>query len=378
MKNSKLLNFKRFLLQSKWIKVFNSHKNNFINKIIISFNKKFKKLYIPHPKNGIYIETTSLCNLNCKFCAYGKRDLNMHPQKTMSIQEFKSILNQCIEQNYSYIGLTPSTGDIFMDKNIFDKFNILENSKLNGFHFYTNFIPIKNEKIIDLLNYEKLKFLGISIYGHNKDLFKKFSGSTDNAYNKFINNLETLNNLLSKNINKIQNISINLRSTKYFILEENNSDLSKIVKEIIKQNNVTYTYTHEYNNWGNLVNKKDVEGLDIYFSDNHIKKQGACSLIFGKNIIGVNGNINACACRDANYTLRLGNIFEKKLKEILSSKNKKYKNLIEQQMNNNFPDVCYTCDFYTSIYMPKNRRGFSEIPERDIRSLKEFDDILDG
>ena len=68
--------------------------------------------------------------------------------------------------------------------------------------------------------------------------------------------MEKLEILLSQNKNKIKNISVNLRSTKDFLLEKNNSDLSKIIKKIINYEFVTYTYTHEYNNWGNIIKRE--------------------------------------------------------------------------------------------------------------------------
>ena len=368
---------KRNLLENDYIKFLNSLKNNILNYLIIFFNKSFKKYYIPHPRNSIHIETSSLCNLKCKFCAYDKRDLELHPSLTMKIENFKRIVNDCNNEKYRYIGLTPTTGDIFMDKTIFEKLDILENNnQIQGFFFYTNFIPINFEKIQKLLNYKKLKFLGLSIYGHDEKTFINFTNSTSAAYNKLIQNLEELEKNLFYDKMKIKSLSINLRSEKSFLLEKNDSNLSKIIKKILKYENVFYTYTHEYNNWGDLVKKEDIKELNIHFTEQNIKKRGACSLIFAKNIIGANGNVNACACRDANFTLRLGNVYDNKLSDILSKNNKTYTDLIERQSKGDFPEVCKNCDFYTSIHLPKNRRGFTEVPENDLKRIEDCYNII--
>ena len=58
--------------------------------------------------------------------------------------------------------------------------------------------------------------------------------------------------------------------------------------------------------------------LNIQFKKTPIKKVGACGLVFSKLIIGANGTINACACRDANYSLRIGTLQTKSLSEIIS------------------------------------------------------------
>ena len=373
MKNKKILNFKRTLLKFNLINKANTFKNNIITSLIVKKNKFLKNYFIPNPRNSIHIETSSVCNLKCKFCAYVKRDNKQHPSQTMDNDHFNNVLKECVSLNYKYIGLTPATGDIFMDKKIFQKLDILENTKeIKGFFFYTNFIPINKENIKKLLNYSKLKFLGLSIYGHDENTFINFTNSTSGAYKKLLDNLNEFENLLSKGHCKVNTISINLRSEKNYLVDKNESRVSELIRKILKVDNVIYTYTHEYNNWGNLVKKDDVKNLNINFQDGKTKKNGACSLIFGKNIIGVNGNVNACACRDANFTLRLGNVFNDKLSNILSKKNKTYTDLIENQSNGKFHSVCENCDFYTSIHLPTNRRGFSEVPEEDLKSIEDF------
>ena len=56
---------------------------------------------------------------------------------------FVEVVNQALEIGYKNLGLTPQTGDIFMDKDIFKKFEYLDQNKiLEGYYFYTNFILI--------------------------------------------------------------------------------------------------------------------------------------------------------------------------------------------------------------------------------------------
>ena len=49
--------------------------------------------------------------------------------KNMSNDFFIKVVNQAIEMGYKNIGLTPTTGDIFMDKEIFNKIKYLEERK---------------------------------------------------------------------------------------------------------------------------------------------------------------------------------------------------------------------------------------------------------
>ena len=96
-----------------------------IKNLIAQLNYLFKNQKIPDVLNNLNIETTSRCNLKCKFCAYEKRDLDVVPHETMSYDFFVEVVNQALEIGYKNIGLTPQTGDIFMDKGIDKKFEYL-------------------------------------------------------------------------------------------------------------------------------------------------------------------------------------------------------------------------------------------------------------
>ena len=312
-----------------------------------------KKQQIPDPLNNINIETTSKCNLSCKFCAYDKRDLEKVPLTTMSIENFDEIVNQSLNMGYKNIGLTPTTGDIFMDKDIMKKMDILElKSLLNSYYFYTNFIPIKEENIKKLFHLKKLKSFGISIYGHDEESFKLYSNGSINSYNKLIKNLNFLLYCLT-NLNLDLNglkIEISQRTKRGFDLGKSESELSKILKKLLANKIVDYSQNSEFNNWGGIVKEEDVKDLNIKLNDTNLKKIGSCSLIYSRLMIGANGLVNACACRDANFTLAIGDLNKNKLNEIINIKNQKYKNLIDRQEKNDFPDVCKSCDFYRSIY----------------------------
>ena len=326
----------------------------YLKKKLKSLNRKknyfLKKQYIPDYLSNINIENTSVCNLKCKFCAYEKRDLLNVPHTTMTLDFFKDIANQCIDFGYKNFGLTPVTGDVFMDKNILDKFDYLENlKKLEGFYFYTNFIPINEKKIERLFSYKKLTHLGISIYGHDEASFINFSKGTSNSFKILKKNLEFFYKLL-KERNFGFKIEIGHRTSKDFNIMESDNDLSKILKKISKLENVLYDKNHSFNNWGGMIDQEDVKDLNVKFQKELVPKTGSCSLIYSRLAIGANGLVNACACRDANFSLRIGDVRKNKIREIISLKNEKYKALIDRQERNDFPRVCESCDFYRSIY----------------------------
>jgi hypothetical protein len=87
------------------------------------------------------------------------------------------------------------------------------------------------------------------------------------------------------------------------------------------------------------------------------------------------GVVNGCACRDADATLRIGDLNEKPLREILSAKNPTYMQIIAEQQNREFRPVCKSCDFYASIYHKSSsyRKNGTEL-----QSLSEFIAELDA
>lgn len=351
---------------------------DFYNHVLIHFNKKIGKQYIPDIYKSINIENTSICNLGCKFCGYHKRDNKIHPLKTMTQEDFEKTVKEVIALGYRNIGLSPTTGDVFMDKRFIEKLHFLENQKkLDGYYFYTNFIPLKKDDLLKILKFKKLDFMGISIYGHDLNTFIKFADSTKSAYKKLLENLKELNNILNKK-NLDLKILIGHRTEKNFEIKNflQGSDLVIELNKLKNHVNVGYQYTSEYNNWGGMIEDIDVKSLNINLNKKTFKKNGSCSLIYSRMIIGSNGEVNACACRDANYSLSIGNIFKSSLNKILSSGNSKYLDLIERQEKNDFPDVCSSCDFYTSIYSHDHHVGFQKKSSIDYINLKKFKDII--
>ena len=355
-------------------------KSSFKKKIKLLLRKKnyyFNRQFIPDILDSINIENTNICNLECKFCAYSKRDFEKIPHTSMKIDFFESVVKQCLELGYKNIGLTPLTGEIFMDQDIFKKFYFLDKlTNFEGYFFYSNFIPLTEDKIRNILALKKLKNFAISIYGHDEETFIKFSKGTINSYKKLIKNMNYLLNLL-KSQNHSLNIEITQRSSQDYSLKENQSELSEIIKKILEFSNVRYSKSHNFNNWGGAIKEHDIADLNIKFEKNLVPKTGSCSLIYSRLLIGANGYVNACACRDVDFTLKLGDLKYEKLKDIISLKNNVYKNLIENQEKNFFPKVCVSCDFYKSIYEKKNYpTRILKNKMNKIYSLKEVKDQL--
>jgi MoaA/NifB/PqqE/SkfB family radical SAM enzyme len=332
-------------------------------KFKIEINRYLGRSFIPHIRTHLYIEPSSICNLKCAFCAYDKK---MTPQMNMSNQFFFDVIEQAIEMGYQRFGLTPITGELFMDKNVMDKIEFLENHpKVKLFHFYTNFTILDEDRIKRVSELSKLAYMAISIYGHDRESFVETTKSTPHVYQRLVNNLRTLYSICD---NFKARLEIGWRTRDSFSLSQNyDSNLVDIIKKLKSDKSISLSFTKYYDNWGGLINQGDVDALDITIRQaKDVYKKGPCALIFYKQQIMADGRVNACACRDANATLCIGDLKQTPLKEILSASNKYYMQLIEEQQRGRFNVICQSCDFYKSIYQTSRRY------KNNMMTLEEF------
>ena len=87
------------------------------------------------------------------------------------------------------------------------------------------------------------------------------------------------------------------------------------------------------------------------------------------------GIVNGCGVKDPEASLRIGDLNEKPLREIISTRNPAYMKLIEEQQNGKFRSVCQNCDYYKSVYHVRSiyRKGLVQT-----QSIAEFKARLDA
>jgi hypothetical protein len=318
---------------------------NMRNAMMTHINRKAGREFIPGPRTFLNIETSSICNLDCCFCAYPKKQ---SPRVVMKDDFFQDCVLQALELGYNQFDLTPCTGDVFMDRHLFNKLKFLDQQeRVNNYGFFTNFTIPKASHIEALHEFKKMKGLAISIYGHDVASFKDITRSTEVVYFRLVRNLELLLRMKEKH-----NLGV------FFIfhtgaesLRGRSSELIAILDRFKQAGSTVSIQKGLYNNWGGYITNDDVKHLPIkIIGPNVVHKNGACVRLFTAIQIMATGIVNGCSCRDADATLRLGDLHQMPLKDIVSARNPVYMALIEEQQNGMFRPVCGSCDFYTSIY----------------------------
>lgn len=247
--------------------------------------KKFKK---------IYLEITNQCNLACPFCIQNRRK-----SKYLSLDEFKTILDKIEDYtDYLYFHIM---GEPLLHPNIKD-FILLAHPRFK-INITTNGYLIQR-----INNVNNIRQLNISLHSY------------DSKYNIFVK--EYMNNIFEIiDSDNFKNTYISLRfwvKNKHHqeILNEINQhyglNLDKNIENYSINNHIFINSFHEFI-WPDLDN-------------NYYSEIGTCYAL--KEHIGIlsDGTIVPC-CLDSIGTIKLGNIYQDNLDDILNSS--KVTNMIE-------------------------------------------------
>lgn len=335
---------------------------NWRNKVQIQANVRRGRELVPSHDGMLYIETSSICNLDCCFCAYGKKST---PKVVMPNEKFIDYVEQAVEMGFRRFHLTPCTGDIFMDPRILDKLEFLErHAGVDSYHFFTNFTIPTTETLERMLALKKLKRMTVSVYGHDEPSFVAITAGDQKLYRRLLRNLETLHGLLDR---LPFAVTICIRSTRR-ARRDRSSDLLQLL-ERFRRAGIGIRDSRVFNNWGGYVRQEDLRGLEMDISSTESTfKHGACTLLFTGAQVTATGVVNGCSCRDVDNMLKIGDLAEQPLREILSVTNEAYLQLIREQQAGEFRSVCKSCDYYKSIYRTTRvhrKRG-------NLRSLETF------
>jgi len=134
---------------------------NMLSAVEINVNRRVGREFIPISPHVLNIETSSYCNLKCKFCAYEKKQ---SARVSMKDAVFEDCIRQAVDLGYRSFELTPCTGDVFMDRHIFNKLRFLEQHPgVESYLFFTNFTIPRKTDVAALFQLSKLKHITVCL-----------------------------------------------------------------------------------------------------------------------------------------------------------------------------------------------------------------------
>ena len=258
----------------------------------------------------IYIEITNNCNLNCSFCIKNSR-----PSKFISKQDFESILEK-VKPYTKYLYF-----HVLGEPLLHPYFNELVD--IASKDFYINITT--NGYLINRLNTKNIRQLNISLHSYSplykisiEEYMSNIFNVVDKLDNTYISYRFWANNEYSSNMLNLLNKHYNTN----FII----GSLNRCNK--LKDN--VFINTFKEFEWPSLNREA------LYTS-------GTCYALRDHVAILSDGTVVPC-CLDTKGDIKLGNIFDKNIHDILNSE--KVLNMLDGFKNNKkVEELCKRCNF---------------------------------
>ncbi|NJP11741.1 MAG: radical SAM protein [Leptolyngbyaceae cyanobacterium RU_5_1] len=295
------------------------------------------------PRN-LHIEGTNICNAKCTFCAYPQME---RARETMPMETFRRIIDEYVEMGGRAVSLTPIVGDPFVDKHIFERLDYLNQiPDIKGFYFYTNGILMKPHVSQRLLEYGEKLHVYVSFGGFDRDTYKAIMGV--DYFDLVCQNIEALIEA-KRNTGSLTGFTLALRCP----ASNWHGDFWAKYKTWEQVGLAAMSFVGAFDSWAGKVKAEDLRNVGLE-PTLHPYKRGACELLFMKPIVLANGKVNACACRDVEAELIVGDLNQMPLSELWAGQG--IDDVIERHERGDFPEVCKRCTWYNSIYNLRKRQ----------------------
>ena len=243
----------------------------------------------------IYIEITNICNLNCKFCPE-----TIRKKEIMNIEKFEEVIKKI--KPYTKLVCLHVKGEPLLHNQLEEILKILEkyNSKAN---ITTNGTLIK-QRLEILKKSKSVRQINFSIHSilQNGELNKKY-------LEDIFESVEQLENvIISYRLWNLQSIKENSVNNEIIKVMENYYNIENLKQKLIEN--------EFYKIKKNMFINQDTEFVWPNIKGEKILEKGRCLALKEQVAILVDGTVVPC-CLDNDGVIKLGNIFEEGLGEIL-------------------------------------------------------------
>ncbi len=289
---------------------------------------------------ALHLEATNVCNARCVFCAYPQME---RPKQTMPMARFESVVDQYVALGGSHVSLTPIVGDPFVDPHLFERLDHLaQRPEIQGFYFFTNAIRMTRRHSRRLVGYGERLRVCVSMGGFDRQTWARLMG-----VDRFDQAWRNLQDFVAEAdaADAPASLEIHLRCA--------DSDLRGEAWEQVRawqrQGRVTVAAIDHYDSWAGKIPSAELaaHGLEPAAMPH---KRGACELLYMKPVVLADGRVNACACRDVEAELVVGDLEHDSLEQVLDGPT--LADLRQRHRRGDFPDVCRRCTYYVSVYNP--------------------------
>lgn len=300
----------------------------------------------------VQLDPNGLCNLGCWFCPVAYEENPVIGRNTMPIETIRSIIEQLkdgigdfVDPSFNFI-YTAHYNEVLLYKHFKEMLDLFREYKIRTI-ILTNGSPLTEDKMNIIKEYpDVVDLIHFNTPSADSETWANMTGKPAKMHQKVMNNIRyAIDNFpyqkISMQVNGINETSLThmelLQNAPKINLDDNVGDTAiaiKEMKEIFPEINI-FANTALVDRAGYLDNRGIIK--------NKISNKGkviGCNNMGGRPEtwihINANGDVFIC-CNDYDFETVFGNIYDKKIKEIWESKERK--DMIEHSYNN----FCTTC-----------------------------------
>lgn len=278
------------------------------------------------------IETVSICNAQCAFCAY---PVMRREKEVMPMDVFERVVQEYFSIGGGAVSLTPVMGDPLADPDLIARYKVLEKFKnIDQISFTTNGIAFKRFSDDELEYVLRRSFLvQLSIGGLDRQEYKDLY-----RVDKFEDVMSSTERVLriKEKIKGGANIVLAFRSNNPDFEDDHAAQLDRF-----KQRGALVSHISVYNDYGGMVESRELKFKKTCGASRRL----VCALpLIGPHVLS-NGKVTNCGCVDANGDgLIVGDVHKEGLVE--SWRGKRRENLLDSFPQGKCPKLCQGCNAY--------------------------------
>ncbi|HEY9759844.1 MAG TPA: SPASM domain-containing protein [Oculatellaceae cyanobacterium] len=285
----------------------------------------------------VICETLNVCNQDCVFCPYSQQT---REKGVMSLETFKTVVDQYVAMGGGIMSLTPIVGDVLLDRFLMQRLDILEAVKdVIQPTVTTNLVALHRLGDEDVLKMLRLfRRIHISVYGTTAE--ENLAATRKPHFDDFVRSAKRLMKLWHYS-NKACELRLGFRN----INNHSDGELAEFVMKVFGEE-LSFTAINTYANWGNSISGM-LPG-DAQWAE---QKENTTPCVLLANALQVfwDGRVTACSCcdYDASEQLTLGNVNESHLADI-------YNGELSQRLwvnhgTEKLPEICRNCTFHLPL-----------------------------
>jgi hypothetical protein len=283
-------------------------------------------------------EGTNVCNAKCVFCGYGTMS---RPKTTMPMDLFRRVVDEYAALGGTQIGLTPIVGDPLLDRNLLDRLDYIAGVPgIAGCHLHTNGIALRPALAERLLDYGAALSVNVSMGGCDAESYAKSMGV--DRFDIVVANLEHLIAVKEERRSRLR-LSVKLRAPE----AGRAGSVFESFRAHARAGRLVLSYLSDFDSWAGAVQPEDLQAAGLKVRD-PAPRGGVCYWLLTAPVALADGRVNACACRDVDASLVIGDLAREPLDRVLDGP--RIREIVWRQESGDFPEVCRSCTLYSPIW----------------------------